>query len=440
MNIRIILLVLAGLIQACLPLPTQNTTDQTNSNLPVFKTEDKDYSPNVKTVLFYPESSLQEGSAIIKPPVVFITQNSPLVLEFDELGEETYDYRVKIIHCNFDWKPSLLNDIEFLNDFNNFQIRDRQLSFSQRVPFVHYKFTLPKLKISGNYVIKVFRNNNEKDLLLSRRFIVYENKVTISPQVRFSSKPSERDVNQQIDFSISYNNYNISNPRDEIKVVLRQNYRWDNAIVNLLPTNIKEFNKLLEYNHFNLENNFRGLNEFRRFDIKSIRFLGFNVANLDVNSKIVSAILYTDESRADKPYTRQPDSNGGFFINQYETGRGTLEAEYVSLRFSIEADAPLSRPIYVLGKFNSWLPGKDNRMTYNEARQMYEKEILVKQGEYNYAYATYDQVSEKLDFSHFEGNFQETENDYDIFVYYRPIGARSDLVIGYKDFNSSNVR
>ncbi|MDX2304217.1 MAG: DUF5103 domain-containing protein [Microscillaceae bacterium] len=426
-------------LPACLPLPSSNSGLE-NTSLPVFKTEDLNYSPSVKTVLFYPEASRQEQSGILKPPVIFLNQSNPLVLEFDDLDEEIYDYRAKIIHCNFDWTESLLNDIEFINAFNDFQIRDRQLSFSQRVPFVHYRFVVPKLKISGNYVIKIYRSTDENDLVLSRRFVVYENQVSIQPQVRFSNKPSERDKNQQIEFTINYSNYPLSNPRDEVKVLIRQNYRWDNALRDLVPTSIREFEKVLEYNHFNLENNFKGLNEFRRFDIKSIRFLGFQVANLDVTDSLVRADLYQDQPRAEKPYIRQNDSNGGFYIYQYETGQGTLEAEYVKVTFSIKSEEPRTRPVYVLGKFNGWIAGEDNRMRYQESKEIYSAEMWVKQGDYDYVYAELDEEKNIWDFSYFEGAFQETENDYDVLVYYRPIGARSDLVIGYKDFNSNTSR
>ena len=42
------------------------------------------------------------------------------------------------------------------------------------------------------------------------------------------------------------------------------------------------------------------------------------------------------------------------------------------------------------------------------------------------------------DETYFEGTHYETENQYDLLVYYRPPGTRADLLIGYQavDMNS----
>ncbi len=67
--------------------------------------------------------------------------------------------------------------------------------------------------------------------------------------------------------------------------MIRQNQRWDNAIRNLKPTMVREDQNQLEYEHFTVQNEFRGGNEFRFFDIRTLNFPGQNVANIDLKPK-----------------------------------------------------------------------------------------------------------------------------------------------------------
>lgn len=421
----------------CVPIPSNyysESPDSLQTQTKVFETRNLVYENQIRTVQLYPRANnipdyLNDG-IVFRP-----SQN--LVLEFDELGEDLKEYRATIIHCNFDWTESMLNDIEFLNEINDFPIQKRDLSFNTRRPYVHYTFKLPELKISGNYVIKVFREGNENDIILSRRFIIYDNKIHIAPKVRPSNAPSEREKNQQIEFNINYGAFaNISNPREEIKVVLRQNRRWQNAIKTLKPLYVRESSKVLEYTHFKQENNFKGLNEYRHFDARSIRFLGFNIARLNIKRKLAEVWVGSDQNRANRSYLRRKDNNGGFIISHYETGRGTIESDYIMVHFALASQSNLWRDIYVIGGFCEWEAQEAHKMKYDKKTKTYQASILLKQGIYDYAYAIKDQKSNELVLTEIEGTYQETENDYDIIVYYRPPGQRADLVLGYRRFNS----
>lgn len=242
-----------------------------------------EYEKSIKTVLLYPASNKLQD--VVQPSVVPLSQINPLVLEFDDLKSDIESYHVKIIHCDANWKKSSINEIEYLYDFNEYPINEYELSFNTRVPFVHYTFVAPKVKISGNYLLKVYRAKNENDLILTRRFMVYDNLATIAHEVRISSGVRERRLNQQIVFSVNYGNLEIINPLDDIKVLIRQNQRWDNAIFNLRPTMVREDQRRVEYEHFTQENEFRGGNEFRFFDIRTINFAGQNVGNMDIKEK-----------------------------------------------------------------------------------------------------------------------------------------------------------
>lgn len=397
------------------------------------RTSDYIYEDNIRTVLLYPQANDLPNpvQANLQPAVLPIEQGSPLVLEFDELGEETHNYHAKLFHCNADWTISLLTDIQFLSEYNDFLITNYQLSVNTKIPYTHYRMEVPKVKLPGNYVVMVHREGNVKDLVLTRRFMVYDNTVDLTAQVTLAAGVQERRTNHQIEFAINYRNYQITNPRDEVKVVLRQNYRWDNAITTLKPQNVRINESRLEYNQFDLENNFKAGNEFRFFDMRSIRFLGMNMAKINQAPGQNQVILSTDKPRSGEAYSQVDDFNGGFVIDNYETHQGATEADYVQTFFTLKSPQ-VKGEVYVNGKFNDWLLNEKNRMIYSPEAQEYKARILLKQGIYNYNYAVAQPGSDKRDETLLEGSFFNTENTYEIIAYFRPLGSRADLIIGYK--------
>jgi hypothetical protein len=81
-----------------------------------------------------------------------------------------------------------------------------------------------------------------------------------------------------------------------------------------------------------------------------------------------------------------------------------------------------------------------NRMTYNGSAGVYEATLYLKQGYYNYMYGIIPKGGHQLNMESTEGNWWETENDYTVLVYYRPIGGRADELIGLRNFNSLKGR
>lgn len=412
---------------ACVPI-AQQYPDSQQFAYKKLRFEDALYEDSIRTVLFYPETGLQEQALFA--PVLELSQARPLIIEFDELGDNFKRYNIKVLHCNADWTRSNLNELEYMDDFNEQPINEYQFSFNTKVKYVHYRARLPRVKVSGNYLLKVYRNGIEADVVLTRRFLVYENQVSIALNPGFSNSPAERLQNQQIDFTVSYKNFNIVNPQEDVKVCIRQNYRWDNAITQLRPLTIREFDKILEYTGFNNENNFKGLNEYRYFEAQSVRFLGFNMRLLDASGEVVQSYLSTDRPRNRQAYLRAKDFNGAFLINNFETGNGSTDADYLQVHFALESPL-LPEDIYVVGKFNDWKPDARHRLAYNQEKKIYEGNFLLKQGLYNYAYAVAT-AEGQLDEARIENSHQATENIYEVILYHRPIGVRYDMVIGYR--------
>jgi hypothetical protein len=391
------------------------------------------YHADVKTALLYPASQ-PAPNAPLPPPIVSLTDPYPLLLAFDKFGSEVERFAVKIINCNHDWTVSQLNPVEYLHDYNEFYIRDREFSMNTKVRFTHYRFIVPMVKLSGNYVLKVYEENNEENLILTRRFMVHENGATISSSLATVVGVEQSFRNQQIDFSVSYNDYPVYTPQSQIKVMLRQNFRWDNAITGLQPTFINDFDKRLDYRHFNFENNFKGGNEFRMFDIRNFMARNLNVEFMNFAAVVNQAVLYTDKSRQGWAYSKMmEDMNGRFFIQNVLMQNSNTDADYVNVTFTLKSANEEVGSVYVTGGFSEWQLTDDYKMTYLPEKQAYEKTILLKQGFYNYLYTLVDKTS-KRDDVYWEGTHSRTENNYEILVYFRPLGFRSDLLIGYKLF------
>ncbi|NIJ51738.1 type IX secretion system plug protein [Dyadobacter arcticus] len=393
--------------------------------------EDFIYNEKIRTVLLYPGLDDPETpTRLLTPPIKPLQGQSPFVLEFDDLSGQFDGYRAKIVHCNADWTKSNLNDIEFTFEFNEYPISRYDQSFSTKVPYFHYRFEIPKVKISGNYVIYVYSDRDRK-LILSRRFMLYESRVSIDAKARFSQGIQQQFSDQQIDFSISYKGYPLNAPQTDLKVVMRKNFRWDQSKSGFKPTNVKPFDQVLEYTFFDLENTFPGGNEYRYFDSRTLSGRGYGINEIERSDEFTRLMLFPDKTRAAGAYIQIDDFNGQYIVDQRESGRGSVEADYTPITFTLKTEENPDATFYVNGAFNLWQLNDRNRMTYNLDTKSYEVEILIKQGVINYDYLVVwgDKTPDE---AFIEGNYSATENDYDILVYHRPPAGRADLLVGYR--------
>jgi hypothetical protein len=402
----------------CTPLtPTASGTAQGTGK--VLRLEDASYEKEIRTVrIFRPGKPLG--------PAVSPLGRIDLMLEFDDLAEERDTYNAAIIHCNFDWTKSGLQDLDFMREYNEFPINNAQLSADTHIPYVHYWFHLPQVKIPGNYVVIVYRGSDKEDLILSRRFMVYDNQVTFVQDGKLIGAGAISDLNQQINFTVNHSNVNILNPMMDVHVNLRQNQRWDNYVTDLKPSFIRDIEKELEYRFFDDEKMFKGGNEFRFFDLRSLNNPGRNVSHVDRKNKPYEVFIATDKSRRDEVYSQYNEMNGNYLIDNYDF-RDLAYTQYAYVNFSL-ASKPIEGDVYVAGAFNNWKLDRTNRMKYDSVQNAYKARVFLKQGWYDYQYYV---KSPKLPPYYFEGSFFQTENAYEIFVYYRPFQPRADLLIGY---------
>ncbi|GAA4384485.1 DUF5103 domain-containing protein [Hymenobacter koreensis] len=425
---------------ACVPLgtpitdpnagkPGQSSAVQAPQANRELRFEDAIYEEDVQSVQCYVRTG--QPTEIFSPPVVALDQGQPIMLEFDILGNQGRRLTARLVHCNADWTPSVLTDLQFLNDINEFNLTDYRTSTGTQVPYYHYRLQVPPVKLSGNYLLVV--QDQGRQPLISRRILVYENRVEVQAQLGLPPGGSARYTMQQVDFVIRYGAFPLVNPAVETKVVLRQNFRWDNAKYGLRPTFVRDAEQQLDYQYFNYENAFPALSEFRFADIRSLRTIGVGVAGINQQSSPREILLAPETSRASRAYTQYEDANGQrVFESRDFTGPGATNADYVWTTFQLAAESVAPGPVYVFGALSDWKLKPDFKLTYNAEKQLYTGRALLKQGYYNYYYVVGRSAPQPPDAAYFEGSYQLTENQYDLLVYYRPPGTRADLLIGYR--------
>ena len=385
------------------------------------------YDDHIKTVQLYPFA--EPVAAQTAGPIISLRGNRHLILEFDELFNDIYDYRAKIIHCNANWQPSDLSPLQYLKEYNEYNITDAEYSFGTLTEYVHYKFIVPKPIISGNYLLVVYAGGDEEDVIITRRFMVFEQWVSFTDKLQIMRNAPYSLTRQQLQFSIDYRNVDLVNPMEYVSVNILQNQRWDNAKMDLKPSFARESQRILEYNQYGEENSFLAGNEFRYFDIRSLKYFGFHVGNVSFKKDKIFAWVETDKPRAGLAYSIENNIKGQYFIENLERKIPDIENDYALVTFTL-ASEKLNEPVYLSGKFTDWRHDTNTRMQYNEHTAQYEGTYVLKQGQYDYQYFVGTAKKE----NEIEGNKRETKNRYDILVYYRSQKLQADLLVGYYTF------
>ena len=388
----------------------------------------KVYDPHIKTVQVHPRG-VNSNDQLLSPVV---TKGQPFILEFDELFNDAYTYQVKYIRCEADWSKSLLSDLQFLKTYNEFTIENYDYSFNTLTPYVHYKVVLPSPILSGNYVLVVYADGDPNDVIITHRFMVFDNLVNFTTEFGSPIINKSSPYNQNLQFEVNYSGMEIQDPNNQVSVTILQNQRWDNAKYEIKPTFIREGDKKLEYQYFTNETTFPGGNEFRYFDMRSLKYFGERVKTVHFEKDKIYGWVDDDKSRANLAYTtEQMDLNGEYVIDNIEGKNPEIENDYAKMNFTLESEK-INGKVYLAGELTNWELTKDTELTYDESTHSYKGSLVLKQGWYNYEYLV---VSNNLSPNYFEGNWSETRNQYEIIVYYRPFDLGSDLIIGYLNLN-----
>ncbi len=424
------------LLSILLVISTLKITAQTDDyvNDSQLRYEDWVYKANIQTV------KLHESTWDANPPILNFNSGELLELSFDDLDADKKYYGISFVHCNANWEPSNLMLSEYMNGFFEANILNFSFSTNTLQKYTHYAIQFPQSNLqftkSGNYIVYVYEDNDKEKIILTKRFMLYTDKVTINASIRQAIGNDEQFQKQHLDFNIVNTGYELTNAYTDLHVVITQNNRWDNAVRDIKPT----FSEPRQLNYsLDDKSTFNGGNEFRYFDTRSLRTYTERVANIYKDSSMKYNIdLLPDPLYTFKTYRFYNDINGSYLIkNQDMVGSPDIEADYAWVHFFLPYDAASPEGnFYVMGKLTDWRLNKSNRMTYNYKRFGYECKLFIKQGYFNYKYVYLRDDKKGGDESMTEGNHWETENDYTIYVYHRQRGTFYDQLVGVKSLNS----
>jgi hypothetical protein len=359
--------------------------------------------------------------------------------QFDDLFGNEADYYFEITHCDYNWVPTDIPKSDYLTGFDSQKIQEYVNSFNTLQIFTHYRLSIPnnytQIKLSGNYVLTIL--NSDKEVVLKRYFILYEDRVPVALKIRRPRTVKNIYSKHNLNFEINTDDFLLQNPTQNLKVVLLQNGIFNTAIKNIVPQ--YNLGNVFVYK-YDLETQFLAGNEFLNFDSKDIKNANNYVSFVNSDNQIYNTHLYTNNAKSSFPYSNYSDLNGNFSIRKLDGENNTIEADYSWVYFSLSA--PLANPnssIYIVGMFNNYSITPENKMDFNTKNGLYEKALLIKQGFTNYQYLT---VNNKglIDMENaIDGNFYQTENDYTVLVYYKGTTDRYVKVIGKGSANSLNI-
>lgn len=386
------------------------------------------YMDNIKTVKFNLTGNMHSY------PILDLGSNSTLSLSFDDLEGDFKNYFYSIIHCDKNWNPSRLDELDYVDGFNELDIIEFGSSIQAKQNYTHYRLRFPNNDIrpiiSGNYLLVVYLDDEEILPVISRRFMVTEKLVNIRAKFVKPTNVSKLNTHQELSIQLDIKNNYISDPVDELELNILQNGRWDNAIIRAKADYVS--NQELFFKRYD-QFAFPALKEFRFFDIRTLNFARQNVLDFEYDANTIYALLEKDFQRYNRVFISDSDLNGDFIIQNQDRNDAHLKSEYVHLIFSLEANFPfLDQDVYLVGAFSDWKPRKEYKMEYNAERRMYLCEAMFKQGYYNYMYALVNPETKAIDIESLEGNWYETENEYLILCYLSEFGSRYDRLAGFR--------
>jgi hypothetical protein len=393
------------------------------------------YDDKIATVI------LQKNIDIYDPvPIINLGSSEALKLSFDMLDPQNEFLNYSLVHCDRNWMLSDLQPMDYVSGNIMGEITDYKFSTNTYQTYTHYSLNFPSddmaITKSGNYILKVFRNFDEEDILLTRRFMVVDPQTKITTTVKSATIPEFRFTHQEIDFTVNYLGFNIPNPFLDVHATILQNNSWSNAIRNLKPQFVN--NNELSFNYEN-ENIMSGTNEFRFFDIRSLRFFSNNVIKKYIDT-VQNVVLRPEESKAYLNYVRWIDYNGKRDIFNSDGMNLVEDGDYVLVHFNFKSNSLNDMgEIFVYGELSDWQTKDKFKMTYSPELKMYTCSVLLKQSYYNYHFVLRDK-DEKIDYTFTEGNHQETENDYTILLYHKNVFYGYDEIIGLATRNSNTLR
>ncbi len=384
------------------------------------------FAPDIKTL------TLTVDDDPLLPPYLLFHGRQYIDIEWDQMSHDYKRYRYHIDHCDWDWQPTDgIFESDFLEGLNDQLIEDYEKSFNTTQIYTHYRLRLPskdiRLRLSGNYRVRIYEEDEEDSPVLEARFCIYEREAGIVAQLSSNTDVDFNDRHQQMTLSVGFGALNVFNPEREMKVIVMQNRRWDSRVEGLVP-NVRKQNGI-EFTH-NRQLIFPAGNEYHRFEILDVHRTATGVDRIDWFEPYYHATLFP--ATIDHAYSYVEDQNGVYVVRSSDNYDDWTTAEYVVVHFFLETPRLPGGDVYVSGQWSGQTFNPDCKMEYDEVHQYYHAAVLLKQGYYSYEYIQQDGLTQRT-----MGSFFETENEYQVLVYYRQQGSRYDRLVGMSLMHNS---
>lgn len=383
-------------------------------------------------------SSLQvvAGQQWLSLPIIKLGSHGPnerINISFDDLTHTYHRYVYRIEHCEADWTVS---DQLFSSDYiEGFQdgntIDDIVESINTNTLYTHYSLQIPNeqcsLKMSGNYKLTVYDENDGDRPMFTACFMVIEPAMGVALDVTTNTDIDINKAHQQVSMQVNYGGINVTDPMSQIKTVIMQNRRWDNAKVNPRPQYIMPDGLKWEHNRDLI---FQAGNEYHKYEILDVDHPSMGIDRIIWDGNDYQVYPYVCTPRPN--YLYDEDANGAFYIRNSDNIENDISSEYVYVHYTLKTPQRFAGDIYVNGAWTNDQFTPEYLMTYNEINKCYTATIRQKQGYYSYQYVLVDVngVSQAVPS---EGSFYQTENKYQALVYYRGRGERTDRLVGYQE-------
>ena len=377
------------------------------------------FSPQIK--------SLQAvvNQDFLSPAVMRLHTDDILQIAFDELSHDYHRYAYTIERCEADWTPSEeMFESDWLEGFNAIVIDDHEQSVNTIIPYTHYQLQIPndqcRLKMSGNYRLHIIDDESQKELACVE-FMVTDQTMSLFMEASTNTDIDHNISHQQLSISLNYNNHIVTNPR----MVVRQNDREDNSRLHVSPSFIQA-NGLRWQHHQQLI--FDAGNEYHKYEVLDPSHPTMGIDYINWDGEQYQVYPFINEPRPH--YIYDEDADGAFYIRNSDNRENDTASEYVWVNYRLKApELPFGR-IIIQGMWTTEAP-ETYLMSYDETERLYTASILQKQGYYSYQYLWQDQDGH-LQTLPSEGNFYQTENRYQAYIYYKGTGERTWRLVSYR--------
>ena len=228
--------------------------------------------------ILLPPNYISKGNQFAYP-VITLNGSEQLELVFDDLDADVKSYYYTYQLCNADWTPVQVSTFDYIRGFAQNPITEYRYSSVALIHYTHYHLSLPennsRITLSGNYLLKVYMDNDTAKLAFTKRLLVVQNAVSITALILPPMNPQLTYAYQKLQFTVNSKALPISNPFQQIHVVVLQNSRWDNAIFMGNPSFYSGSNFV--YNSDDIPV-FPGGNQWRWLDLQSFRFQSDRIA------------------------------------------------------------------------------------------------------------------------------------------------------------------